>query len=65
MTNNATVLFAVRIENEDWQEELITEHADQIEPASTWALANGFNRLRVATIGLSVPPDFTKTINRK
>lgn len=56
------VLFAVKIGDEDWQEQLITEREEQIENASTWAKANGFDRLRVADIDLSKKPDFTKTI---
>jgi hypothetical protein len=57
------ILFAVKIGNEDWQEELITEDELFIEEASKWALKNGFNRLRVAEIYLNERPDFTKTIN--
>lgn len=56
------VLFATRVGAEDWQEQLITEDESKIEAASAWAKANGFDRLRVATIDLSEPPDFRKTI---
>jgi len=59
----AKTLWATRIGDEDWQEELITEHEDQIEAASEWAKANGFDRLRVADIDLSEPPDFTGALN--
>jgi hypothetical protein len=59
----AKVLFAVRVGNEDWQEELITDVEDRIEAASKWALANGFDRLRVATIDEG-PPDFAATVRR-
>lgn len=55
------VLFAVRIGNEDWQEELITEDASKIEAATAWAKAHGFDRFRVAEIDDS-PPDFAKTV---
>lgn len=41
------ILFGVRRENEDWQEELITESEDRIEAAKQWAVENGFDRLRV------------------
>lgn len=50
------ILWAVRIENEDWQAELITEVEDRIPAASEWARANGFNRLRVATIDDNANP---------
>ncbi len=58
----AKILFAVRIGDEDWQEQLVTEYEDQIPAASEWALANGFDRLRVAEIP-DGPPDFTKVLN--
>ena len=57
------ILFAVKIGDADWQEQLITEQPERIAEASTWAEANGFDRLRVADIDLSTPPDFTKTLN--
>lgn len=59
------ILFAVKIGNEDWQEELITEDESRIEAASKWAVDNGFDRLRVAEIDLNEKPDFTKTINKR
>lgn len=59
------ILFAVRIGNADWEEELITEDAQKIEAASQWAKANGFDRLRVATIDISTPPNFANTINKR
>lgn len=55
------VLFAVKIGDEDWQEKLITEQESQIEPAKAWALANGFDRLRIAEIADGVP-DFAATV---
>lgn len=58
------ILFAVKIGDEDWQEQLITEDESKIEAASQWAGRNGFDRLRVAEIDMSSKPDFTKTINR-
>lgn len=55
------ILFAVRVGLQDWQEELITEDSARIEEASRWALANGFDRLRVAEVDLSSPVDFAAT----
>ena len=57
------ILFAVKIGDEDWQEQLITEQEEHIEAASQWAKENGFDRLRVAEIDLSTPPDFSSTLN--
>jgi hypothetical protein len=56
------ILFAVRKENEDWQEELITDVEERIPLASEWAEANGFDRLRVAVID-DGPPDFSSVLN--
>ena len=55
------ILFAVRVGNEDWQEELITEVAERIEAAKLWAAANGFDRFRIAEIS-DEAPDFTKVL---
>jgi hypothetical protein len=52
------ILFAVRTQNEDWQEELITEREDRIESASKWAIENGFDRLRIAHIDETAAPNF-------
>ena len=57
------ILFAVRIENADWQEELITENEKQIPAAIEWAKENGFNRFRIFEFDPQVMPDFTKVIN--
>jgi hypothetical protein len=56
------ILFAVRVGEPDYAEHLITEVAARIPAASKWALANGFDRLRVAEID-DGPPDFTKVLN--
>jgi hypothetical protein len=58
------ILFAVRMGNADWQEELITESEDLIEPASEWARKNGFDRLRVATISDEKPEFGKRSLNR-
>lgn len=59
------ILFAVKLGDEDWQEQLVTEQEAQIEAASQWARAHGFDRLRVADIDLTTKPDFTATLNHK
>jgi hypothetical protein len=56
------VLFAVKVGDEDWQEELITECEEKISAASEWAKKNGFDRLRIADIP-DGPPDFSKVVN--
>jgi hypothetical protein len=56
------ILFATRIGDEDWKEELITDNEENIEAAKAWAIKNGFNRIRIAEIDLSIIPDFTKVL---
>jgi len=56
------ILFAVRIGEPDYMEELITEQSDKIEEASAWARANGFDRLRVAVVDLGAKPDFVGAV---
>jgi hypothetical protein len=59
------VLWATRIGNEDWQEEIITTDETKIPDAKKWAMANGFDRFRVQVIDQDEVPDFTKVLNKK
>ena len=59
------VLWAVKIGEPDWREEVITARADQFKSAKAWAIKNGFDRFRVAKIDMGVKPDFVSTIRRK
>jgi len=59
------ILWAVKKGSEDWEEELITEVESRIPAASKWAVDNGFDRLRIATVDLSVAPDFRNTVSLK
>ena len=65
---SATVLWAVKKGDADWREVIIyesdrdTEVAEHMPKAKKWALANGFDRLRVATISLTEKPDFGRTV---
>jgi len=56
------ILFAVKVGEPDYAEQLITEVESRIPGASDWARKNGFDRLRVAEIA-DGPPDFTKVLN--
>lgn len=65
-----TILYATRVGQPDWCEEIITTNESRIEQASAWALENGFDRLRVAVIDMGGHPDFgnpefMKEIKRK
>lgn len=57
------VLFAVKIGEPDYMEEVITENELQIEQAKKWAEENGYDRFRIANINMENPPDFTKALN--
>lgn len=56
-------LWATKVGDEDWQEQLITEVAANIPGALVWCAANGFNRTRIGETDLAERPDFTKTLN--
>jgi hypothetical protein len=60
-----TVLWAVKIGEPDWQEELITATVsqDHLSRAKQWALANGFDRLRTAVFQEGDKPNFAAAVN--
>jgi predicted GNAT family N-acyltransferase len=55
-----SVLWATKIGEPDYNEQLITENSSQIENAKKWAIENGFDRIRVSKIDMSSKPDFTQ-----
>ena len=57
------VLWAVKIGDPDYAEQVITADEEQIAAASEWAIAQGFDRLRIAEIDLHTPPNFANTID--
>lgn len=57
------ILWGTKIGRPDHEEQLITE-VERIPAAMEWAKKNGFDRLRVAAIDMSVKPDFTKSVKR-
>ncbi len=59
------VLWGVKIDNPDWMEEVIIEglEENEVENAKTWALSNGFNRLRMAIYEIGDKPNFISAIN--
>ena len=57
------ILWGTKKGDPEYMEQLITEDETRIEDAKRWAARNGFDRLRVANIDLSAPPDFTETLN--
>lgn len=66
------ILYAVKIGRANWQEDLITTMTpenvkDKMPKAAAWARANGFDRLRLATIDLELdaPPVFGANLLEK
>lgn len=63
-----TLLYACKIGQPDYMEEILYEckgyvNQDEImAKGKEWAAANGYDRLRISVIDLSIAPDFTKAI---
>lgn len=59
------MLWAVKIGDEDWQEQIITTEESRIASARAWATAHGFDRFRVSNDD-GAPPSFgSNLLNRK
>jgi hypothetical protein len=58
------ILWAVKIGDPDYLEQVITEDEKKIDAAKQWATNNGFDRFRIAEID-SEKPDFVGTIDTK
>lgn len=64
------VLWATKKDAEDWEEDLITtapmtvDGKAKLEKAKTWAIEQGFDRLRVSTNDSNIAPDFTKVLSK-
>ena len=63
------VLYATKIGAENWEEEIIAVDTKplaskaQLEEVKQILATKGFDRVRVAAIDLSIPPNFAKTLN--
>jgi hypothetical protein len=59
------LLYGVRLGDEDWQEELLTNDETRHEDAKVWAVKEGFDpkRFRVATFDPSSPIEWPKVLN--
>lgn len=60
-----SVLYGTRDGDEDWQEELLSTKPDRFEAVKKIARTHGFRRFRIATIDLSVAPDFRRILNQE
>ena len=69
MNQKETILWAVKIGDPDHMEEILYSckgwvNKDEVmAKGKEWADKNGYDRLRIAEIDLSVKPDFNKAIN--
>ena len=60
---NEYILWAVKIGEADFMEQVITTNYDRRNDAIEWAKNNGFDRFREVEIDLTVKPNFINTIN--
>lgn len=63
MKTHEKILYGVKLDNEDWQEEVLCTQEERFEEVKILASKDGFNRFRVAKINLIEKPDFRKTVN--
>ena len=65
----STLLYACKIGDPDYMQDIIYEcrgyvnKTELLKKGEEWAQLNGYDRLRIATIDLSIPPDFKKTVS--
>lgn len=66
-----TLLYGCKIGEPNYMEEILYEckgyvnKEEVMAKGKEWAGKNGYDRLRIAVIDLSTPPDFTKCIKIK
>jgi len=64
-TSVETILWAVKIDDEDWQEQIITTNANVIDKATKWATENGFDRFRISQFDPQEKPKIRLVADRK
>ncbi len=63
-----TLLYGCKINEPDYMEEILYQckgyvnKDEMLNKGKEWANKNGYNRLRVSVIDLSIPPNFKKAI---
>ena len=66
--NKETLLYGCKIKEPDYMEEILyqckgyTNKEELLKKGESWAIKNGYNRLRISIVDLSIKPDFKKTI---
>lgn len=70
-SNTETVLYAVKIDEPDYMEEVLfsckgwTNLHELKKSAKLYCNKNGYNRIRISVIDMTTSADFTRTINIK
>lgn len=65
-----TLLYGCKIADPDYMEEILyqckgwTNKEELMNKGQEWADKNGYNRLRISVVDLSIPPDFANTLKR-
>lgn len=62
MTDKATVLWGVKTGDPDWMETVLCTIPEKFDLVKKLAAKDGWGRFRIATIDLTVVPDFTKAL---
>jgi len=64
-----TLLYGCKIGQPNYMEEILyqckgyTNKDELLKKGEEWAKKNGYDRLRISIVDLSIPPNFTKAIN--
>ena len=61
---NETVLYGVKIGDEDWQTVILSTRPETFAKVREMATRDGFDGFREVTIDLSQPPNFGKRLVR-
>ncbi len=67
--NKETLLYGCKIGEPNYMEEILyqckgyTNKDELMNKGKQWAENNGYDRLRISVINLSIPPNFTRTVN--
>lgn len=62
MKKSEKVLFGVKVGDPDWKEAVLCTQPERFEAVKAIAKRDGWGRFRVATIDLSAPPDFSRSV---
>ena len=64
-----TLLYGCKIGQPNYMEEILYQckgyvnHDEVMNKGKEWAKVNGYDRLRISVVDLSIPPNFKATVN--